>query len=157
MKAKGRYKTVRHTSDFYTKKIVTKEETVEELKVHVLIDDIKKTFKGLITKISFSVTELHKDESYGFSVFSENKERQIRFFVYKQIIQIFCDLQMKMKSGDSVADYIGNTTLLDEIKKDKYESLSTVFRKDGIQIEEFFNKRKFVLIRFLQGDDSNIE
>lgn len=157
IKAKGRSKAIRHTSDFYTKKIVTQEGIIQELKVHVLIDDIKKIFKEFISGISFSITELNKDDSYGISIFSVNKEREIRVFVYKEMICMFCYLQMKHEKDDVITDHIFNTTLLSEDQKNAYEALSNSFKKDGIDIREFFNKRKFVLIRFLQGDDSQIE
>ncbi len=157
IKARGGKRAKRYITSFYIKQIVTVGKITEEVKVRVLIDDMRKILKQFISDMHFSIIYIHKDESYGFSAFSANREREIRFFVYKEMPLIFCDLQMKMSSNDTVADYIGNTALIDTQKRDVYEVLSLSLRKEGIKIEDFFNKRKFVLIRFLQGDDSQIE
>ncbi len=156
-KTRGRKKEKRYNTNFYIKKIKTADGTTEELKVHVLIDDIKKMFKGYISGISFSITELKKDDFYGISIFSANKEREVRISVCKEIIRTFGDLQMKREKDDVLTDNVSNTLLLKENERNAYETLSQLFKKDGIDIGEFFDQKKFVFIRFLQGDDSKIE
>ena len=156
-KIQGMEKPVRYSTLFYIRKFKITERTEEELKIHVVIDDIKKLFRESVSDISFLRTEFNNDDSYSISSFSANKEREIKFFFYKKIMRVFCDLQIKHEKDDVITDHIPNTTLLSEEKKEAYEKLNVVFKKDGMDIEEFFEKRKDVLIRFLQGDDSKIE